>query len=585
MISIQKKLMFLCVCFMGILINISHANTQPLPIITHQEEIDLELFESQSPDSKSLFEILDRTVTAKGREALKALLKNPLTDPTLLEQRKQIIKYIIENPEILEHLDKALQVFKKHEQTLDNFWQPQDSICKTTLENFYFTNKHLTRLNESPKHLNLLQITHTLSLFAPIIEHAVLHWLISDKIKSKYHIGCGHDHSHDHDHENWGTTAKVLYNIYWYAHWAVHLYGLKTVYDHIKQKLTVSKELQSQVISANKCLESLKTIYTVTKDHSSISQKLVSFNKLETLFTATEKQSTQLQTIMAKDTFQGNPSLMSNVGNILAAHKEIKDATIFHQALQALGEIDAYVSIAKLYKEHSDHEACYSFAQYAASDKPHLEAVEFWNPYIGSQTCSTNNLELGIHNPNTIIITGPNLAGKSTNLKSLALIVLLGQTFTIVPATHACFTPFAKITTSIKHSDNTQEGTSLFTAELIKANDFIDMLQNKLSSSQFSFVIFDELFKSTSYEKGQETAYNLIKYLGKFKNNMCIVSTHFPKLTTLESADSSLFINYTATTTKDTKNQTHFVLKEGSSSASQSFDVLEEQGIQGIWNS
>lgn len=584
----------------------SHASSnalskiQPIAVIGTQEENDLELFAKQDETNKGLFEIVDRTQTMHGQHHLKNILKNPLTSIAQLQQRQHIIAMLINNPELIAKIDAQLAIARQHEPAMAHFNQEQDTICKTTLDDFYFTNNHLKKQNENPTLLNVLQGAQIGAMFAPIIEHAMLHWLISDKMREYLHIGCTHIHppkGHVHsDKCNHGPTdclasagisakLKIAYDIYNIAHWAVHLYGMKSLYDHIQQKLKLSKVLQTKVIEAHKCLDSLKSIYTEINATPQLSQHLLLFFHLETLFKTPSKKIETLQNLLNKNTFATESSLMSNMGNTLAAHKMMRDCTELDNALAALGEIDAYVSIAKLYNEHNNQEHRYSFARYIThGTQPHIHAQEFWNPTIGSQQCSANNIELGINNPNTLIITGPNMAGKSTNLKSVSLIVLLGQTFTIVPAQSAEFTPFAKITTFMRHNDDIQAGTSLFTAELIKANQFIDTLQS-IDAGQFSLVMFDELFKSTSFQKGQTTAYNLINYIGNFKNNLCMVSTHYPQLTALEETDNRLFKNYTASVEKNDDGKSMFILKQGSSTSQQSFDVINDQGIAGIWDS
>ena len=245
-----------------------------------------------------------------------------------------------------------------------------------------------------------------------------------------------------------------------------------------------------------------------------------------------------------------------------------------------MAEIDAYLAIATLYNDNQNSNTPYSFANYASNDMPFINAQAYWNPLIG-RSQNTNCFSLGFKKPSVAIITGPNAAGKSTNLKSMALLALLAQTFTIVPASYLEFTPFAKIGTFINHIDSA--GSSLFTTELSKANMLIDTLNNKIAKSEFALIVFDELFKSTSPEQGQEKAYSLIKYLGNFKNSICIVSTHYAKLTILESENAAIFKNYTAQANQNDQGTMVFTLQEGCSLPSQSFDVLQAQGIQGIW--
>lgn len=564
------------------------------PTITKQEEVDLSLF--QSEDNKSVFDAIDKTITKIGSDSLQQLVKAPIADIQVLEKRQETIKFWLDNPALTDSIKAELHTFAKHEEMIEILWGPQDQICKTTLQDLYFDNSYLNLkyLNSSPHYLNLLQVVNVGNMFSPLIEHMVIHFFLSKTLGEMFHLTCNHSHHHDdhqhshanhnhdhhhgHHHHDSGTLKKFLYNAYNAAHFAFHIYGLKQLYDAIKQKAAIAKALQSNLIAASRCLKSLKTIHALLKNSTSL--ELTHFEQLNSFFESPESQS--LIDLLEKNTFQGSPSMLSNIGNILAAQTVIKENAHFREAIEALGDLDASISIATLYQDHQNTNTAYSFANYATSNTPYINAQKYWNPLIGINQ-STNNFAIGLHQPRIAIITGSNNAGKSTNLKSMALIALLAQTFTIVPAQYVELTPFIKIGTFIHHSDS--PGSSLFTTELIKANILVDFLQNQQGSSEFSLIIFDELFKSTSPEKGQEKAYSLIRYLGNFQNCLCMVSTHYPKLTILETENASLFKNYTAQAVPDSQGTLSYSLQEGSSLPSQSFDVLQAQGIQSIWES
>ncbi len=582
MFCLQKKFLkalIFFICYISIKAN-------DTTIITHQEQIDLGIFSNPTDENTNLFDILNRTVTQQGQKALKDILQNPLKDIAQLEKRQYIIKQLISDQKLAEQIEAELQRFKQSEAVLDTFWQPQDPVLKTALEEFYFTNSYFKHLNSNPKLLNGLQAMHITSMFAPVIEHLISHFFISKALSEWLHMNCNHSHHHhDHDHSHADPFWALVYKVYNVAHMGVHVMGVKSLYDHMKQKGSLIKSLQANLIQANNCLKSLNALYKIL-GKSVIMQNLTHFDALNNLFTNQnlDPDSALVLKLLSKSTFSSSPSLFSNIGNVLAAHSSIGKAQELHASLAALGEIDAYLSIAKLYKEFEDKPTQYSFALYQESQKPFIQAHHYWNPNILQKHINLNDITLGQDKPNTVVITGSNAAGKSTNLKALSLLILLGQTFTIVPATQCMFTPFTKISIFITHKDNIEKGNSLFISEMNKANAFVDALQHKLQPHDFSFVVFDELFKSTECQKGQDTAYSLIKFLTNFSNNMCIVSTHYPKLTELEAENVALCKNYTAKVYIDSQGRPLYSLVPGSSLPSQAFDVIEAQGIQGIWN-
>lgn len=535
------------------------------PVITTQEEIDLELFETSNQESKPLFHFLDKTHTKVGSDTLKTILKNPLHTTPELEQRQNIIKTLTDSKTAYA-IAEQLRVFKKHEDALYSLWQPQDPIQELALQEFYFNKPSLKKYNASPTGLNILQLLNVSSLSATLIEHIVMHFFISEYVKQQYHIGCNHNHSHDHEHA--GSITRMIYTMYNTAHFGFHVWNLKGLYDHIKQKATVIKGMQEKLISANQCIQSMHNLYLLSKHIPNITQHLPSYIHIKNLFEEPRSlelhdTSAQLITLLSSKTFQGKASLWSNIGNTLTAFHLMKNAHTLRNALAFIGQIDAHAAIAQLYTQRASESRAYTYAQFSTHNSPHISITHVWNPYLGN-ACCTHSMTLGNQAPNNSIITGDNAAGKSTAIKSIALAILLAQTLTIVPAEHAYFTPFAKITTSIKHVDNIQAGASLFVAETLKAQALLDLLeQTNNTPSHFSFSIFDELFKSTNPEKGQKTAYDFISSLGKYPNSLALIATHYNQLTTLEDLSPQTFRNYFSRALPLEPNATVFELIPG----------------------
>lgn len=539
------------------------SNQSSIPVITQQEELDLELFQTTNPETKPFFDRIDCTHTVLGKKFLQNIIRQPLNNKEELENRQELIKALGE-PTRMQAVNQALLAFKAHESALYDLWQPQDAVQEAALEEFYFKLTSLTSYNANPALLNVLQLCTTANLFAPLIEHLLLHFFISNAVKEKYHIGCNHDHHHDHDHAHASPASLLVYNLYNVAHFSFHLMGAKAIYDHITQKATVIKNMQHNLISASRCIESLHSLYTTGKNNPSIAS-LPHYQAVAELFEQSDllpecDTSAQLIAILGTSTFKTTASVWSNIGNVLAAYQLMEHAHALKSALEYVGAIDAHASIARLYTRHENEYHAYTFAKYNNQTTPHASLVNVWNPHLGN-ACCTHSMDMGSGNPTTSIIVGDNAAGKSTMIKSMALAILLGQTLTIVPADQATFTPFAKITTSIKHSDNVQAGTSLFIAETLKAQALLDTLEYELKAGQFSFAVFDELFKSTSFEKGERTAMELISTLGKkYPNNLTLVATHYANLTELASQDPLVFKSYLSQKRRTLQGNTVFEL-------------------------
>ena len=279
--------------------------------------------------------------------------------------------------------------------------------------------------------------------------------------------------------------------------------------------------------------------------------------------------------------------MFSLVGRVLATFRlmhEQKDQ--LSQAFIALGEVDAYLSIARLFKEGGGRPNGWCFAEFVSNtEEPSIELENFWNPFLDPEVAIANSITFGINgNPRTLIITGPNAGGKSTiMMKGVPLCLLLAQSFGIAPATKARFTPFAKIMTYLNITDDIAAGNSHFKAGVLRAQKIVEMAKG-LKAGEFAFVAVDEVFNGTTYKEGQAAAYSLIEYLGKHPQILCATATHFPLISRLEAETSgALFKNYKVSVLYDDKGHIvyPFKLEEGISHQNVALDILKEEGFEG----
>jgi len=183
----------------------------------------------------------------------------------------------------------------------------------------------------------------------------------------------------------------------------------------------------------------------------------------------------------------------------------------------------------------------------------------------------------GSDKPNNILITGPNASGKSTFIKSVVLGVLMAQTISIAPTSEMELTPFKLLNTYLNIPD-VKGRESLFEAEMYRARDHINMVY-KLShdDKEFSLVVMDEIFNSTNYEEGVAGAYIIGKELGKIKNSLTLITTHFNYLTKLSKTNN--YINYKFEVEKvNDQIIKSYKMSEGISKQYLALDMLEKNG-------
>ncbi|MDD4027722.1 MAG: DNA mismatch repair protein MutS [Bacilli bacterium] len=129
---------------------------------------------------------------------------------------------------------------------------------------------------------------------------------------------------------------------------------------------------------------------------------------------------------------------------------------------------------------------------------------------------------------NILLITGPNMAGKSTYLKQFAITVIMSQIGCFVPASSAKMPVFNKIFTRIGASDDLVSGESTFMVEMNEANNAI------INADENSLIIFDELGRGTATYDGMSIAQSIVEYIHNNVKCKMMFSTHYHELTDLE---------------------------------------------------
>ena len=130
---------------------------------------------------------------------------------------------------------------------------------------------------------------------------------------------------------------------------------------------------------------------------------------------------------------------------------------------------------------------------------------------------------------NTLLITGPNMSGKSTYMRQLAIIIIMAQIGSFVPAESATLPIIDKIFTRIGASDDLVSGESTFMVEMKEAVSAI------VGATKNSLILFDELGRGTATYDGMSLAQAILEYVSKKIRCKTLFSTHYHELTSLES--------------------------------------------------
>ena len=211
--------------------------------------------------------------------------------------------------------------------------------------------------------------------------------------------------------------------------------------------------------------------------------------------------------------------------------KEVHSADL-PRWIEAIGAIDAYCSLATFSYNHPD----YIYPQ-ITSQSFHLQAEALGHPLMDRNKCVRNGIDME-KRPFFIIITGANMAGKSTYLRTVGVNYLLACIGAPVWAAKMEIFP-ARLVTSLRTSDSLTDNESYFFAELKRLKLIID----KLKAGEELFIILDEILKGTNSMDKQKGSFALIKQFMSMDANG-IIATHDLLLGTLIDAFPQNIRNY-----------------------------------------
>lgn len=212
-----------------------------------------------------------------------------------------------------------------------------------------------------------------------------------------------------------------------------------------------------------------------------------------------------------------------------------KEAISFSQSYltlaQEIAEIDALSSLSWLAIEQN-------YCRPTFNDSGELNLVGSRHPVVEQENSTTfmaNNIQL--LSGHCMLLTGPNMAGKSTLMRQVAVIAILAQMGSFVPCEKASLPLFDQIFTRIGASDHLSEGLSTFMVEMTEAAEIVK------KSTKNSLVILDEIGRGTSTFDGLALAQSILEHLLTQKKSTSFFATHYHELTELEGHYSNL-LNY-----------------------------------------
>ena len=197
---------------------------------------------------------------------------------------------------------------------------------------------------------------------------------------------------------------------------------------------------------------------------------------------------------------------------------------------KALAKADAYYSLAEASAKPGYVKPVFSEERSVRIENgrhPILESVHSETPYIANSVIMPEET-------NVLMITGPNMGGKSTYMRQTVLILIMAQIGCYVPAKRCELPIFDKIFTRIGASDDILAGQSTFMVEMNEANHALK------NATRNSFILFDEIGRGTATYDGMALAQAIVEYITTCIEAKTMFSTHYHELTSLEETHSTI---------------------------------------------
>ena len=200
------------------------------------------------------------------------------------------------------------------------------------------------------------------------------------------------------------------------------------------------------------------------------------------------------------------------------------------------------------------------------SRHPVVERVLKGEEYVPNDIVMNNNTDI-------LLITGPNMAGKSTYMRQLGIIAIMAQIGCFVPAEEATLPIFDKIFTRIGASDDLVSGESTFMVEMMEASRAIKY------ATRNSLILFDELGRGTATFDGMSLAQAILEYVANKIKCKTLFSTHYHELTDMEKTIPNLKNKHVSAVEEDGNITFLHKVKDGSVDKSYGINVAKLAGL------
>ncbi|YCJ92801.1 MAG: DNA mismatch repair protein MutS [Candidatus Karelsulcia muelleri] len=466
---------------------------------------NLEIINSKNEKAISLINILDKTISPMGGRLLKKWITFPRKNILDIKKRQKIVSLLRSNKKISKEISEKLKNISDIERLTSKIVS-------------YKVNPHdLILLSKSLKKITEIKNL----LFQSKMEELKR---LSDKIKK-----CDHIYNH---------IEKILSMSYNKGN--IILPGFSKELDELRTIINSSKKSINQIFNRekkNSGIKKLKILYNNIFGFF-IEIKNLEKKKVPSHWNLKQKLS-NCERYITNELKDHEMKILSTKEKIILIEKNIfyklidslsKETERLQYNSKLIAEIDIFISFAISALENN-------YICPKLNESFNIFIKDGRHPVIEKQIYSSDNksyipndIIMNNNDSQIIIITGPNMAGKSAILRQTALIILMAQIGSYVPASYASIGIIDKIFSRVGSSDNISMGESTFMKEMNETARIINNLSDR------SFLILDEIGRGTSNEDGIALAWSIIEFLNKnIHKPKTLFATHYHELNTISN--------------------------------------------------
>ena len=464
---------------------------------------NLELFVPMHEGGKSLIDIIDRSLSPMGARLLRRWIAMPLKDAKQIRERHNAVAYLLQNESCMKALEEAIRPIGDLERIVSKVAagkvNPREIVqLKLALEQHVSIQAACTGSNDT-----LLKRTgEQINLCRSVCERIARE--IRDDAPAV--IGKGNVIAE-------GVSAELdeLRNI---------LYSGKDYILQIQQREIERTGINSLKVAFNNVFGYYIEVRNTHKD-----KVPADWIRKQTLVSAERYITEELKEYENKVLGAEEKILMLETQLFNALLESLLDyIEIIQFNASIIARLDCLLSFTRIAKENK-------YVKPEVDDGDLIDIKEGRHPVIEKMLPSgepyiTNDIFLDTTEQQIIIITGPNMSGKSALLRQTALIVLLAQAGSFVPASKALIGVVDKIFTRVGASDNISQGESTFMTEMHEAASILNNVSSK------SLILLDEIGRGTSTYDGISIAWAIVEYLHEQPHARAktLFATHYHEL-------------------------------------------------------